>query len=65
MSRAVWQRFESVLADPHVSLTTTHRYAEITMRMKAEAMALCAPSGANSAVPWNDDPSLLNWLTSL
>jgi hypothetical protein len=49
----------------HVSVTTTHRYAEITMRMKAEAMALCAPSGANSAVPWNDDPSLLNWLTSL
>jgi len=49
----------------HVSLNTTHRYAEITMRMKTEAMALCAPSGSNSAVPWNDDPSLLNWLTSL
>jgi site-specific recombinase XerD len=41
----------------HVSLTTTHRYAEITMRMQSEAMALCAPTGANSAVPWNDDPS--------
>jgi integrase/recombinase XerD len=49
----------------HVSLNTTHRYAEITMRMKSEAMALCAPPGANRAVPWNDDPSLLNWLTSL
>ena len=49
----------------HVSLNTTHRYAEITMRMKTEAMTLCSPSGSNSAVPWNDDPSLLNWLTSL
>jgi site-specific recombinase XerD len=49
----------------HVSLNTTNRYAEITMRMKTEAMALCAPSGASSAEPWNDDPSLLNWLTSL
>ena len=49
----------------HVSLNTTHRYAEITMRMKTEAMTLCAPAGSNSAAPWNDDPSLLNWLTSL
>jgi site-specific recombinase XerD len=49
----------------HASLNTTHRYAEITMRMKTEAMTLCAPSGVNSAAVWNDDPSLLNWLTSL
>jgi site-specific recombinase XerD len=49
----------------HVSLNTTHRYAEITMRMKTEAMTLCAPSGSSNAAPWNDDPSLLNWLTSL
>jgi site-specific recombinase XerD len=50
----------------HVSLNTTHRYAEITMRMKTEAMTLCAPSGSSStAAPWNDDPSLLSWLTSL
>jgi integrase/recombinase XerD len=49
----------------HVSLNTTHRYAEITMRMKTEAMTLCAPSGSASAAPWNDDPSLLSWLTSL
>jgi site-specific recombinase XerD len=49
----------------HVSLNTTHRYAEITMRMKTEAMALCAPSGSNGSAPWNDDPSLLHWLTSL
>jgi site-specific recombinase XerD len=49
----------------HVNLNTTHRYAEITMRMKTEAMTLCAPSGSGSAAPWNDDPSLINWLTSL
>ena len=49
----------------HVSLNTTHRYAEITMRMKTEAMTLCAPSGSNRVAPWNDDPSLLSWLTSL
>lgn len=49
----------------HVGLNSTHRYAEITMRMKTEAMMLCAPAGSNRAAPWNDDPSLLNWLASL
>lgn len=49
----------------HGSLNTTNRYAEITMRMKTEAMTLCAPTGSSRAIPWNDDPSLLNWLTSL
>jgi integrase/recombinase XerD len=49
----------------HVSLNTTNRYAEITMRMKTEAMALCAPAGSNTTTPWNDDSSLLKWLTSL
>ena len=48
----------------HASLNTTNRYAEITMRMKTEAMTLCAPSGSD-ATPWRDDPSLLKWLTSL
>jgi len=49
----------------HVSLNTTDRYAEITMRMKTEAMSLCTPDGTSSAAPWRDDPSLLSWLTSL
>ena len=49
----------------HVSLNTTNRYAEITMRMKTEAMTLCAPKRSGSAAPWNDDPSLMTWLTSL
>ena len=53
----------------HVSLNTTNRYAEITMRMKTEAMKLCAPEGSDahgaSKAPWQDDSSLLQWLTSL
>jgi integrase/recombinase XerD len=40
-------------------------YAEITMCMKTEAIALCSPTGSTKAAPWNYDPSLLNWLTSL
>jgi site-specific recombinase XerD len=49
----------------HVSLNTTHRYAEITMRMKAQAMSLCAPEGAQHSSPWADDPSLMHWLGTL
>lgn len=49
----------------HVSLNTNHRYAEITMRMKMEAMKICAPSSCARSVPWNDDPSLLAWLSAL
>ena len=53
----------------HVSLNTTNRYAEITMRMKTEAMKLCVPQGSEAgssrSPPWQDDASLLHWLTSL
>jgi integrase/recombinase XerD len=49
----------------YVDVSTTRRYAEITMRMKTEAMALCSPPGSSKLTPWNDDPSLLTWLTSL
>jgi integrase/recombinase XerD len=54
----------------HVSLETTNRYAEITLRMKAEALQACAVSTETSeACPgkpiWRDDPSLLQWLQSL
>jgi integrase/recombinase XerD len=54
----------------HVSLETTNRYAEISLRMKAEALRTC-----ESQLPeieeflkeprWRDDPSLLKWLQSL
>ncbi len=54
----------------HVSLETTNRYAEITLRMKAEALQACEvpleSSGACPGTPrWRDDPSLLQWLQSL
>ena len=49
----------------HVSLNTTHRHAEITIRMKTEAMVLCSPTGSGRAGPWNDDASLLQWFTDL
>lgn len=54
----------------HVSLETTNRYAEITLRMKAEALKVCEPqrpmSGAyHGKVAWRDDPALLKWLKSL
>lgn len=51
----------------HVSLDTTNRYAEITVRAKEAALRLCEPS---SDVPrrtpvWRDDQTLLAWLASL
>lgn len=54
----------------HVSLETTNRYAEITLRMKAEALQACDVSPETSAACpgkpiWRDDPSLLHWLQSL
>ena len=54
----------------HVSLETTNRYAEITLRMKAEALEICEPPlSAKGGFPkkpvWRDDESLLNWLKSL
>src|ERR1700693_2917729 len=54
----------------HVSLDTTHRYAEINMRSKEAALQACEPPVAASAVfprrpVWRDDAALLNWLSSL
>ena len=54
----------------HVSLETTNRYAEVNIRMKEAAMALCAPLPAESpASPrksvWHREPDLLKWLESL
>jgi site-specific recombinase XerD len=51
----------------HASLETTNRYAEITIRMKAEALKLCDPVVAHvSRKPsWQDDAALLAWLSSL
>ena len=53
----------------HANLNTTNRYAEITARMKAEALKTCelppAVTGQASSTPtWQDD-AVLNWLASL
>jgi site-specific recombinase XerD len=52
----------------HVSLDTTNRYAEITVRMKQDALNLCEPptSKAPKRKPvWHDDAELMKWLASL
>ena len=53
----------------HVSLDTTNRYAEITLRMKEEALKLCEPeeaSGHQRRQPaWQKDDELMHWLSSL
>jgi integrase len=54
----------------HVSLDTTHRYAEINTRMKEAALRLCEPptteSDSRRRTPvWRDDDALLGWLASL
>lgn len=53
----------------HVSLDTTNRYAEITVRMKAQALELCEPPSSKPGRPrkptWHDDAALMSWLSSL
>ena len=54
----------------HVNLDTTNRYAELTLRAKAEALRACEISSGISAVSrpraaWKDDKTLLEWLNSL
>lgn len=54
----------------HVSLDTTNRYAELTLRAKAEALRVCEVDSNISAASrtrsaWKDDKSLLTWLNSL
>jgi integrase len=54
----------------HVSLDTTHRYAEITVRAKEAALRACEPpSEASAAFPrtavWRTDETLLAWLNAL
>jgi len=53
----------------HVSLDTTNRYAEITLRCKAAMLDKCASPvrakrGASTAA-WNTDADLMNWLDSI
>jgi site-specific recombinase XerD len=53
----------------HVSLETTNRYAEITMRTKQAALAACMPPTTSPVSPtcvgWRQDQDLMKWLQSL
>ena len=54
----------------HVSLATTYRYTEISLRMKQAAMELCTPPVDSTVAPrnalhWRQDRDLLEWLQSL
>jgi site-specific recombinase XerD len=54
----------------HASLETTNRYAEITLRMKVEALKQCEPptqasERSHGRPVWRDDADLLSWLSSL
>ena len=43
----------------HVSLDTTHIYAEVDLEMKAKALALCDLPDDVATKPWHSDPGLL------
>ena len=54
----------------HVSLDTTNRYAELTLRAKAQALRECevhcgTSAGTRTRAVWKDDKALLDWLDSL
>lgn len=54
----------------HVSLETTNRYAEISIRAKEAAVRACEPpietaAGSPAKAVWKDDEALLAWLDSL
>jgi integrase/recombinase XerD len=54
----------------HVSLDTTNRYAEITLRTKQAAVAACLPpvdlsAECRPAAGWRKDADLIRWLDSL
>ena len=51
----------------HVNLETTNRYAEITIRMKEDALKLLDPVASNGArkSAWRSDAAMLAWLSSL
>jgi hypothetical protein len=48
-----------------VSLTTTNVYAEVDLRMKAEALAGCEVKDPGIHKPWREDVGLMEFLGSL
>ena len=49
----------------HVSLDTTHVYAEIDLEMKAKALAHCEVPQEDTAKQWRKEPDLLAFLKAL
>src|SRR6202011_574733 len=49
----------------HVSLDTTHIYAEVDMEMKAKALALCDLPNDVATKPWHSNPGLIGFLRAL
>jgi hypothetical protein len=49
----------------HVSLETTHLYAEVDVETKAKALATCEVKGKRKAVPWKEDKGLMEFLRTL
>lgn len=49
----------------HVSLDTTHIYAEVDLEMKAKALNHCEIFGTSEDTRWNNNPDLLDFLKSL
>src|ERR1700692_2393403 len=48
----------------HVSLDTTHIYAEVDLEMKAKALALCDLPNDVATKPWHSDPGRIGLLRS-
>lgn len=49
----------------HVSLDTTHIYAEVDLEMKAKALAHCDISAETTLKRWRTEPTLLAFLKAL
>jgi site-specific recombinase XerD len=49
----------------HVSLDTTHIYAEVDLEMKAKALAQCDLPDAGAVKRWRTEPSLMAFLKAL
>jgi site-specific recombinase XerD len=49
----------------HVSLDTTHGYAEVDLEMKAKALAQCDLPDEGAAKRWRTEPTLMSFLKTL
>jgi integrase/recombinase XerD len=49
----------------HVSISTTHIYAETDLQTKAKALELCAVKSTRTAKRWRDDPDLMAFLAQI